>query len=459
MSLASLVFNAKRGKSEIAYLVITDSEGKIWASTENQAEVLSSYEPPPEINPQVYSEPQKYWDQKLGSVYHITEPIAESKNFLGLVHLGVPESKIKAQIREGKQGLINTLSLILVFGFLAIYASSSWLVWPLRRFTKGIKEAREQDWEAILSVPKKDEIGQIAQSFKEINQKFKQTQKRLDQEKIKQELELAHHIQKVLLPQSVPQIEGFEISTIYQPAQEVGGDYFDFIWIDQENLGIVVADVSGKGVTASMYLSMLRTSLRLVAPGEKDPKKVLVKVNQLISEDLEKGHFVTVFYLILNIPQRTITFASAGHNPLILYSSAKDKFQFLNPKGIPLGLTLPDEVSFDQNLDSQSLSLQPQDWVFLYTDGITEAMSSERQTFGKERLLAALGAIKDKPDQPADNFSQQLLEILSRFTQGLPPTDDVTLVALKYAAPPEKEVSLAKKVETIVKSDLDDITP
>ncbi len=459
LSLAGLVLNAKKGKSEIAYLLITDWEGKIWASTENQTEVLSAYEPPSEIDPHSYSQPQKYWHQKLGNVYHITLPVTESENLLGSIHLGVLESKIKAQIQEGKQGLINTLCLILVFGFLAIYISSSWLVWPLRRFTKGIREAKNEDWEALLPVQKQDEIGELAQSFKEISQKFKESQKQLDQEKIKQELELAHHIQKVLLPQSVPQLPDFEISLIYQPAQEVGGDYFDFIWIDKENLGIVVADVSGKGVTASMYISMLRTSLRLVAPNEKDPKKVLVKVNQLIAEDLDKGHFVTVLYLILNIPQRMITFASAGHNPLILYSSAQDKFHFLNPKGIPLGLTLPEEVNFDQNLDAQSLSLQPQDWVFLYTDGITEAMNSQRQTFGKKRLLAAIAAIKEIPGKPSDNFSQKLLEILSRFTQGLPPTDDVTLVALKYAFPPEKELTLSKKADTGVKSGLNDIAP
>ncbi len=459
LSLANLLFNAKREKSEIAYLVITDAQGKIWAATENQAEVLSSYQMPTEVNPELYSQPQKYFDQKLGQVYHLTEPIAGSENLLGLVHLGVLESDLKAQIREAEQGLINTLSLILVFGFLAIYVSSSWLVLPLRRFTKGIKQAQEKDWEAVVTVPKKDEIGELAQSFQLISQKFRQTQKQLDQEKIKQELELAQHIQKVLLPQSVPKIEGFEISTIYQPAFEVGGDYFDFIWIDKENLGIVVADVSGKGVTASMYISMLRTSLRLVAPGEKDPKRVLVKVNQLISGDLEKGHFVTVFYLVLNVPQKRITFTSAGHHPLILYSSSQESFQLLNPKGIPLGLALPADANFDQKLESQSLSLEPQDWVIMYSDGITEAMSADRQTFGKERILENLSTIKNSPDPSAGNFTQQLVKSLQQFTQESPHTDDMTLVALKYAFAPEKELSLAKKRDIGVRSNPADMAP
>jgi len=456
LGLANLVFNAKRGKGEIAYLLILDPEGKIWASTANQTEVLSNYQFPPEINPLLYSTPQRYFDRNLGYIYHLIQPVTEAENLLGSVHLGLLESKIKAQIQESKQGLINILSLILVFGFLAIYISSSWLVHPLRKFKEDIKQTEGRDGKAELSTPKQDEIGEIAQSFQEISSKFKETQKLLDQEKIKQEVELAYHIQKVLLPQSVPQIEGFEIATIYKSAQEVGGDYFDFIWVDKDNLGVVVADVSGKGVTASMYMGMLRTALRLVATGEKDPKKTLVKVNQLISADLKKGHFVTVFYVILDIPKRMITYASAGHNPLILYSSNEDKFHFLNPKGIPLGLVLPEGVSFEQKLQTESVSLNSRDWLFLYSDGITEAMNSRKETFGREKLL---NLIKENKNKTALEFSQELLELVASFTEGASPADDITLVALKNVGVVDKEASLANRLKNRAESKSQDKTP
>jgi len=456
LGLANLVFNAKRGKGEIAYLLILDSEGKIWASTANQTEVLSNYQFPPEINPLLYSTPQRYYDRNLGYICHLIQPVTEAENLVGSVHIGVLESKIKAQIRDSKQGLINILSLILVFGFLAIYISSSWLVHPLRKFKEDIQQAEGKEGKGEVSTPKQDEIGEIAKSFQEISSKFKETQKLLDQEKIKQEVELAYHIQKVLLPQSVPQIDGFEIATIYKSAQEVGGDYFDFIWVDKDNLGVVVADVSGKGVTASMYMSMLRTALRLVATGEKDPKKTLVKVNQLISADLKKGHFVTVFYLILNIPQRMITYASAGHNPLILYSSGQDKFHFLNPKGIPLGLTLPEGVSFEQKLQTESLSLHSQDWLFLYSDGITEAMSSQREIFGREKLL---NLIKENRGKTAPEFSQELLKLVTGFTEGASQVDDITLVALKNVGDLGKEAHLATQLKNSAETDSQDKAP
>ena len=456
LGLANLVFNAKKGKGEIAYLLILDQEGKIWASTANQTEVLSSYRFPPAINPLLYSTPQRYFEQNLGYIYHLIQPVTESKNLLGSVHLGLLESKIRAQIQDSKQGLINILSLILVFGFLAIYISSSWLVQPLRKFKEDIKRSEEKNGKTELSSPQQDEIGEIAQSFQEISSKFKETQKLLDQEKIKQEVELAYHIQKVLLPQSVPQIEGFEIATIYKSALEVGGDYFDFIWVDKDNLGVVVADVSGKGVTASMYMGMLRTALRLVAQGEKDPKKTLVKVNHLISADLKRGHFVTVFYLILDIPQKMITYASAGHNPLILYSSNEDKFHFLNPKGIPLGLVLPEGVSFEQKLQTESLALHSQDWLFLYSDGITEAMNSRKETFGREKLL---NLIKENKDRTAPEFSRELLNLLTSFTEGASPADDITLVALKNVGDVDKEAHLADQLKNSAESKSRDKTP
>ncbi|HKZ22345.1 MAG TPA: PP2C family protein-serine/threonine phosphatase, partial [candidate division Zixibacteria bacterium] len=271
-----------------------------------------------------------------------------------------------------------------------------------------------------------------------------------------QEVELAYHIQKVLLPQSIPQIEGFEIATIYKSAQEVGGDYFDFIWVDKDNLGVVVADVSGKGVTASMYMSMLRTALRLVATGERDPKKTLVKVNQLISADLKKGHFVTVFYVILDIPKRMITYASAGHNPLILYSSGEDKFHFLNPRGIPLGLILPEGVSFEQKLQTESLSLNSRDWLFLYSDGITEAMNSRKETFGREKLL---NLIKENKNKTAPEFSQGLLELVASFTEGTSQFDDITLVAIKNVGEKKEDFYPATKLRSSAKAKLDDTAP
>lgn len=456
LGLANLVFNAKKGKGEIAYLLILDQEGKIWASTTNQTEVLSNYRFPSEINPLLYSTPQRYYDRNLGYVYHLIQPVTESENLLGSVHLGLLESKIKAQIQDSKQGLINILSLILVFGFLAIYISSSWLVQPLRKFKEDIKQTEGKDGKTEISTLKQDEIGEIAQSFQEMSSKFKETQKLLDQEKIKQEVELAYHIQKVLLPQSIPQIEGFEIATIYQSAQEVGGDYFDFIWVDKDNLGVVVADVSGKGVTASMYMSMLRTALRLVATGERDPKKTLVKVNQLISADLKKGHFVTVFYVILDIPKRMITYASAGHNPLILYSSAEDKFHFLNPKGIPLGLVLPEGVNFEQKLQTESLSLNSRDWLFLYSDGITEAMNFRKESFGREKLL---NLIKENKDKTAPEFSQELLELMASFTEGTSQFDDITLVAIKNVGEKKEDFYPATKLRSSAKAKLDDTAP
>ncbi len=226
-------------------------------------------------------------------------------------------------------------------------------------------------------------------------------------------------------------------------------DYFDFFWIDPQHLGVVVADVSGKGVSASLYMSMLRTALRSMAPKYKNPKQVLVKTHQLLSQDLKKGQFVTVFYLILNIVDKKITYASAGHNPLILYCAEEKKFHFLNPKGIPLGLVLPAELNFEQKLDTESLSLRPEDWLFLYTDGITEAMNAQKQPFGKERFLEF---IQQNIQLSAQKFTKTLWQTLINFTEGVPQSDDITLVVIKDRELAQKELPVTRETDSKLKS-------
>jgi hypothetical protein len=139
---------------------------------------------------------------------------------------------------------------------------------------------------------------------------------------------------------------GFEIGTLYRAAKEVGGDYYDFVKVGDEVWGLVVADVSGKGVPASMVMMMIRTALRLEARGKRSAAEVLDHVNSFVTADMKKGMFVTMFYVVLDSRERELTYASAGHNPLILYRAPSEETFFLKPSGFPVGIDLPDETLF-----------------------------------------------------------------------------------------------------------------
>ncbi|MBN2366419.1 MAG: hypothetical protein EH225_10815, partial [Calditrichaeota bacterium] len=221
---------------------------------------------------------------------------------------------------------------------------------------------------------------------------------------------------------------GYDITSYYQAAKEVGGDLFDFVEVDDHTIGVCVADVSGKGVPGSMVMTMIRTALRLEARGNKNPAEVLAKVNQFVTDDIRKGMFVTSFYIVLDSRERMISFASAGHNPMILYRGKTKETFYLNPPGFPVGITLPDIHLFDKTIRADRIRLHPDDMLVVYTDGITEAMNHKREMYGDERFLAA---IRKYGNLDVVEFVSKLKEDLQSFTGGYEQNDDVTLVAVK----------------------------
>jgi transposase len=239
---------------------------------------------------------------------------------------------------------------------------------------------------------------------------------------------VAKSIQHSLLPKKLPEMSGFEIGTLYRAAKEVGGDYYDFVKVSEDTWGLAVADVSGKGVPASMVMMMIRTALRLEARGERAAAEVLDRVNRFVTADMKKGMFVTMFYVVLDSRERLLSYASAGHNPMILYRGSTEETFFLKPKGFPVGIDLPDESLFSRSIGVERVALEQGDVLVVYTDGITEAMNAQMEQFGTDRFLAA---IKRYAHLPPQDFCLRLEQELAAFTGETPQNDDITLVAIK----------------------------
>ena len=205
-----------------------------------------------------------------------------------------------------------------------------------------------------------------------------------EQERLQRELKIAHDIQQRLLPDRCPTIPGFEIGAFGSAATEVGGDYYDFFEVDQDHLGIVVADVSGKGVHAALVVAMMRSAFRMQARQNLDVKQVLQNVNEFIGNDLPQEMFITCIYGILEVSTRRFTWARAGHEPLIV-AHPDDSTDVIAPAGFALGvLGSPD---FDQFLEIDTVTLQSGDRILLFTDGLTEAMNANGEEFGMQRIL------------------------------------------------------------------------
>jgi anti-anti-sigma factor len=208
----------------------------------------------------------------------------------------------------------------------------------------------------------------------------------------------------------------------------VGGDYYDFVVVDEDTLGVVVADVSGKGVPGSLVMTMIRTALRMEARGNYSANRVMSNMNDFVTDDMKRDMFVTVFYVILDSKNRVISYASAGHNPMILYRAESEETFFLNPRGFPVGISLPDDDLFSRSIDVEKVKLKKDDMLIIYTDGVTEAMNNKREQFGEERLIEC---IKDGGKLPPQEFIDLLTKRIKEFTGDEPQNDDITVVAIK----------------------------
>ena len=208
-----------------------------------------------------------------------------------------------------------------------------------------------------------------------------------EQERLHRDLQIARDIQKRLLPEHCPKVPGFEIAARGTSALEVGGDYYDFFWVDEDRLGIVVADVSGKGISAALVVASIRSAFRTQAPGNGDVRDVLSRVNTFISEDLRRDMFVTCVYGILEISTKKFSWARAGHEPIIVAHSS-EPVDIISPDGFALGVIgSPD---FQEMLEVQTIVLHPGDRLLMFTDGLTEAMNSRGEEFGMDRILESL---------------------------------------------------------------------
>ena len=252
--------------------------------------------------------------------------------------------------------------------------------------------------------------------YSEANEK-----KRLDHD-----LQIAREIQRIMLPAEAPVIAGFEISGLNIPASQVSGDYFDYITVDEERLGVAIADVSGKGVPASLIMAICRSVLRSCAPGNSSPSDVLKKVNRQLYPDIKEDMFISMAYLILDHARATVTLSRAGHDAPLLYRSSTRELTPLKPPGLVLGI---DSGSvFDRISADVAVPLEKDDCLILYTDGVTEALDAEADEFGLERMMHSVKASVTSGPGAVIN---RLLDDMRAFIGPTPQHDDITLIVIR----------------------------
>lgn len=247
----------------------------------------------------------------------------------------------------------------------------------------------------------------------------------IEKERLEKELDVAREVQKKILPLRLPEYKNLDISSVFIPAFEVGGDYYDFFEISPEKLGFVIADVSGKGISAAFIMAEVKGIFESLSKTITNPRDILISANQILKRALDRSSFVSASYGIIDVKKELLTISRAGHCPAIIIRNGKA--EILKSSGIGLGLNFSEH--FDNTLDETEINLNEEDLIVLYTDGITEAKNTSMEDFGMNNFEKIL--IENSQLTP-DEIANKVIREVTVFSQSHSQYDDITLVILKW---------------------------
>jgi serine phosphatase RsbU (regulator of sigma subunit) len=325
--------------------------------------------------------------------------------------------------------LFLTIQLVAFIMGLALARSITGAVHEL---AVGTERVRSGDFSYAIPIRSRDQLGDLAESFNSMSASVRDLlQQKAEKERLEQELRIARQIQMSLLPQARISMPGLQLDAHCEPAREVGGDYYDYFPLADGRLGLLVADVAGKGTSAALYMAELKGLMLSLTQHEESPRRLLMEANRILSRHLDTRSFITITYGVVDIQARTLTYARAGHCPLIYvpgpYAETRVA-RVLAPDGLVLGLQIDSGERFDALLQEVTLPLGAGDVMLFYTDGVTEAMDPEGDCFGDARLAAV---VQEHADEPVEEIRQRILREVRVFTGSAVQHDDLTMLLLK----------------------------
>jgi serine phosphatase RsbU (regulator of sigma subunit) len=280
----------------------------------------------------------------------------------------------------------------------------------------------------VIELRSRDQLGDLAASFNLMSRGIQQLMReQAEKERLEEELRIARQIQMSLLPgEGLVSVPGIRIAALCLPAAEVGGDYYDLIPLGETRMGVLVADVSGKGTSAALYMAELKGLVLSLSRIYDSPARLLSEANRILSANMDARSFVTMTYAVVDTAARRMRYARAGHNPLIQLQARTGKSVVLAPAG--LGLGLDPGRRFDEVLEESEVALEPGDFFLFFTDGLSEAMNPGSELFGEGRLR---GILEASASLGSEELRERILEEVRRFVGDALPHDDMTLVVLK----------------------------
>lgn len=407
-------------------IVIIDSTGKILADSRGYSLLRTIYDPESLRLIRETGSPNP--DGSNGERTFITRKVGRGDNRLGSVILEYSSESMDEQLKQARQIVLLVAGIGLLIGITGIFLLSTYFVRPIGRIVDRVRRFSQGDLDSQLPLVGAGEFYEISRALNELIMRIRRDRKNIvAREVLHKEMQMAEDIQKALIPSKLPKIRGFDIGTIYKAARMVGGDLFDIIQMDAHTFAVVVADVSGKGVPGSLVMSMARTVLRLEARETRSARKILIKVNEYVANDIKQGMFVTILLAVIDTRTGKINFASAGHNPMIHFVSDRREARFLNAPGMPVGIKT-DNVDYAAAMKSAEVTMGENDFLLIYTDGVTEGRGQHKNAYGTERIIEIL---TEHVEKSATEMTELIESDIVRFVGKTDQHDDITMVILK----------------------------
>ncbi|MFA7695382.1 MAG: SpoIIE family protein phosphatase [Methanoregula sp.] len=403
--LSAVVANMTAGETGI---------GKVWF---NGTETYVAYAPVSSMN----------WSLAISlSVSEITRPV---EKFTGKIEGATQDTGMHITAQTDRLRTVFGLLFfaILLFVLMVSVLLSHVIARPVATLKEGAMAFGDGNLDFRVTIRSGDEFEDLARSFNAMADALKENIANLkkttaEKERYAKEMEIARSIQTSFLPEKMPEIPGCDVSAVMIPAMEVGGDFYDIVPVSDGRWAFVIADVSGKGVSAALFMAMSRTLIRAGLEGAMDTSRALCTANSLIARSALSSMFVTVFSAVLDPEKMTLACTNAGHNPPLFVRGDSGETVFLQEHGVAMGV-LP-----DMDGTPEYVQLKPGDLFILYTDGVTEAFNSGNAAFGEDRLVRVAQECRTLP---AMMIRDRIIAAIREFTCHAPQSDDITLVVIR----------------------------
>jgi len=430
--LSRTCYDVKKDNKDVAMILILDRDDHIIGDEEVAYALANNKYTAPTSLARAHDSPELRQHESFEEnrdYFFLRTPLLLGKDriFTGSVFLVYSKKSIEESVENSRNQLITLVMIFLGVGVFASFLIAGMVIGPARRLAEAANAIGEGNLDVRVKVLGRHELGLLAHSFNDMAHSLAAAQRELlAKQRMEFELNIASQIQHSLLPLNFPTPQGYDISAICASAYEVGGDYYDLIQVDAEHMGFAVGDVSGKGVPGLLVMAMVRHIVRTMAHQYFSSRQVLVQSNQLITEDIKKGMFVTLFYGLVDLRNHRLTFANAGHPPLII-RHPDGKVEKVESQGRPMGLGVG--PFFDARITESTVDIAPGTLLFEYTDGIYDTQSPSGEVFGEERFLDTIKRLKV---ESARDAIEEIYNVVKRFTgTRREAVDDITILAIE----------------------------